>query len=160
VELTVGDTLDIIFLYAPYLLPEVIALEGVVIDLLRGPPQLGSLSGIGSRFAGEVLVNGATIFAGQFQTRWSGAEDLASYTIVPSDKVVQQIRSIEIIMTLSSQDTDDPYPFLASEMIATFDQAAAVPEPSTWAMLLIGFAGICFASRRRRQSNQKPQYVC
>jgi hypothetical protein len=28
----------------------------------------------------------------------------------------------------------------------------AVPEPSTWAMLLIGFAGIGFATYRRRHS--------
>ncbi len=27
--------------------------------------------------------------------------------------------------------------------------ASAVPEPSTWAMMLIGFAGLAFASRRR-----------
>ncbi len=29
-------------------------------------------------------------------------------------------------------------------------QVAAVPEPSTWAMLLIGFAGLGFAGHRRR----------
>jgi hypothetical protein len=33
----------------------------------------------------------------------------------------------------------------------------SVPESSTWAMLLIGFAVIGFATYRRRQ---KPQYVC
>lgn len=29
-------------------------------------------------------------------------------------------------------------------------QIAAVPEPSTWAMLLLGFAGLCYVSRRRQ----------
>jgi hypothetical protein len=33
---------------------------------------------------------------------------------------------------------------------------AAVPEPSTWAMLLIGFAGIGFAAYRRKLFNSKP----
>jgi hypothetical protein len=33
-------------------------------------------------------------------------------------------------------------------------QVAAVPEPSTWAMLLIGFAGIGFASYRRRHHTE------
>jgi hypothetical protein len=30
-------------------------------------------------------------------------------------------------------------------------QVAAVPEPATWAMLLLGFAGIGFLSYRRKQ---------
>jgi hypothetical protein len=33
---------------------------------------------------------------------------------------------------------------------------AAVPEPSTWAMLLIGFAGIGFMTYRRRSNNATP----
>jgi hypothetical protein len=33
------------------------------------------------------------------------------------------------------------------------EQVAAVPEPSTWAMLLIGFAGIGFAAYRKRCQN-------
>jgi PEP-CTERM motif len=38
------------------------------------------------------------------------------------------------------------------------EQVAAVPEPSTWAMLLIGFAGIGVASyRRSRRLSAKPQ---
>ena len=28
-------------------------------------------------------------------------------------------------------------------------RVTAVPEPSTWAMMLIGFAGLAFAARRR-----------
>jgi len=35
-----------------------------------------------------------------------------------------------------------------------------VPEPSTWAMLLIGFAGIGFAARRRHQSLYPDGLVC
>jgi hypothetical protein len=31
----------------------------------------------------------------------------------------------------------------------TFTQAAAVPEPSTWAMLVVGFAAVGFMARRR-----------
>jgi PEP-CTERM motif len=34
----------------------------------------------------------------------------------------------------------------------TITVAAAVPEPGTWAMMLIGFAGLAFASSRRRTS--------
>jgi hypothetical protein len=34
----------------------------------------------------------------------------------------------------------------------TADFTAAVPEPSTWAMMLIGFAGLGYAARRRRMT--------
>lgn len=34
----------------------------------------------------------------------------------------------------------------------TSDSVPAVPEPTTWAMMLLGFAGIGFAMRRRRPS--------
>jgi hypothetical protein len=33
-----------------------------------------------------------------------------------------------------------------------FQLLAAVPEPSTWAMMLVGFGAVGFAMRRRRQT--------
>jgi hypothetical protein len=40
--------------------------------------------------------------------------------------------------------------------VATAVIAPAVPEPSTWAMLLIGFAGIGYVARRGRHQFPKP----
>lgn len=34
-------------------------------------------------------------------------------------------------------------------MLVNFQVASGVPEPATWAMMLIGFAGLAFAARRR-----------
>ena len=34
----------------------------------------------------------------------------------------------------------------------TFSASTAVPEPATWGLMLLGFAGIGFAMRRRRTS--------
>jgi hypothetical protein len=37
-----------------------------------------------------------------------------------------------------------------STLLITADIAAAVPEPSTWAMMILGFAGVGFMAYRRR----------
>jgi len=31
-------------------------------------------------------------------------------------------------------------------------ETAAIPEPATWVMLIVGFGLVCFAARRRRQA--------
>jgi hypothetical protein len=41
--------------------------------------------------------------------------------------------------------------FQFSNEISTFAPAAAVPEPSTWAMMLLGFVGLGFAFRQSRR---------
>ena len=37
------------------------------------------------------------------------------------------------------------------DLIVKFQYVAAVPEPSTWAMMLLGFAGVGFFAYRRKQ---------
>ncbi len=46
-----------------------------------------------------------------------------------------------------------------SEPILIFEGTpiAAVPEPSTWAMMILGFAGMGFMTYRRRRSHSAPQ---
>ena len=39
---------------------------------------------------------------------------------------------------------------------ATFNPVAAVPEPATWAMMLVGLAGIGYALRRKRRYANTP----
>jgi len=41
-------------------------------------------------------------------------------------------------------------PFLYGESSATVQQVAAVPEPATWAMMVLGFAGIGFMAFRSK----------
>ena len=40
----------------------------------------------------------------------------------------------------------------ASQVLIT--QVAAVPEPSTWAMMILGFAGVGFMAYRRSRKDQ------
>lgn len=42
---------------------------------------------------------------------------------------------------------------------ATFQPNAAVPEPATWAMMLMGFGAIGFAMRRRRQDRVRVRFA-
>jgi hypothetical protein len=41
--------------------------------------------------------------------------------------------------------------------LTVFDGVAAVPEPSTWAMMILGFAGVGFVTYRQRKSRPSPR---
>ena len=43
--------------------------------------------------------------------------------------------------------------FVGSMDTLKIEVTEAVPEPSTWAMLLLGFAGVGFMAYRRRNQN-------
>jgi hypothetical protein len=45
---------------------------------------------------------------------------------------------------------------VAGPDLGTFTLASAVPEPSTWAMMVLGFAGIGFMAYRRKQRGLSP----
>jgi hypothetical protein len=55
---------------------------------------------------------------------------------------------VDPIFTIASPNADQYQLFFSSGI--TNDIAGAVPEPSTWAMLLIGFAGVGFMTYGRR----------
>jgi hypothetical protein len=44
-------------------------------------------------------------------------------------------------------------PVLSIDLTDGLSISSAVPEPSTWAMLILGFAGIGFMAYRRRKDN-------
>ena len=43
--------------------------------------------------------------------------------------------------------------------ILSFSQVAAIPEPATWMMMLLGFAGIGFTMRRKNKSTLQVRYT-
>jgi hypothetical protein len=52
------------------------------------------------------------------------------------------------VITLSN---DSGFPFVFPSGAATVTVTAAVPEPSTWAMMILGFCGLGFMAYRRKQ---------
>jgi hypothetical protein len=54
-------------------------------------------------------------------------------------------------ITISSSSTFTGFTAISTQAALEFDMAA-VPEPSTWAMMGLGFAGLAFAGFRRRRS--------
>jgi hypothetical protein len=52
---------------------------------------------------------------------------------------------------LNNGNSDAGFP-TAGFWTASFPTVAAVPEPSTWAMMILGFAGLGFMAYRRKQN--------
>lgn len=96
-----------------------------------------------------LATNGST--PSYFSASWDGQEIGGSIVNNPG---VQPYTLYQFIVTGSGSDTltfnerDDPA-YLALDNISL--NPAAVPEPATWAMMLLGFGAIGFALRRRRQ---------
>jgi hypothetical protein len=65
-----------------------------------------------------------------------------------SDSVVIFCCGISIVTTTDTSGVDAP--FGPSIDYTSFVAVTAVPEPATWAMLILGFAGIGFMAYRRR----------
>ena len=55
---------------------------------------------------------------------------------------------VDPIFTIASPNADQYQLFFSSGV--TNDVASAVPEPSTWAMMILGFAGLGFMAYRRK----------
>ena len=52
----------------------------------------------------------------------------------------------DLTLTILSDD-----PAVHSQAFGTVSVTAAVPEPATWAMMILGFCGVVFMARRRKQ---------
>jgi hypothetical protein len=84
----------------------------------------------------------------------SSATDLIEQ-VIPTDLSAHSVAvdpiSGEVFVPFGASATDTLCP---NGCIAVFsDNISAVPEPSTWAMMILGFAGIGFMAYRRRKDN-------
>ena len=58
------------------------------------------------------------------------------------------------LLTIDLRGTENTQ---GGQIALQLSSAAVVPEPSTWAMLLLGFGAVGFAIRRRRKTGFRPQ---
>jgi hypothetical protein len=87
---------------------------------------------------------------------FAGPVDLSSLTIYGrsdccSERDVYNVRIFDISSQLLYSGTIDGSAALGGP--TTVDFTAAVPEPTTWAMMILGFAGVGFMAYRRRNEN-------
>jgi hypothetical protein len=106
---------------------------------------------------------------GPFTTDITGLDLTGMLTLPPANPLNGQVLDVTLDTTQTSSGTttitrheqqfridsffdifvDASVPSLGLSSPPIGISVAAVPEPSTWAMLLIGFAGLAFAARRR-----------
>jgi hypothetical protein len=96
-------------------------------------------------------------FTAGLQGNWNGTSnhfagpidfDIAGVSV--SDFVANSAGFFAVADVLGSKGTGDVGGKVG--LIATIGTTSAVPEPSTWAMLLLGFAGLGFAGYRKAKS--------
>ena len=103
-----------------------------MVSLFGGVAGLASIS-FSTNLIADLNINGTPL--GFTQLSGNG---LDLFTGNPADPV----------FTLGSFNLSNP--FFGQNDVLTISAVAAVPEPSTWAMMILGFAGVGFMAYRRK----------
>lgn len=128
------------------------------------PFTIGSLTFTGSGGAsyvydlteGDNIRDHATTFYNDSAPNIFATKDFGGGDHLDVQKIVlPSIFASQILtnVTFNALDNGNGDPFLAAITTST---VSAVPEPSTWAMLLLGFAGLGFAGYRRGPRAARP----
>ena len=97
-------------------------------------------------------------------TVWSGATNLGSVTVAANmNDFVDQFIGLSSVTAFDRVDISygsnaELYTFIDDFRLGTA-ATGAVPEPSTWAMMLLGFGAIGYSMRRRRKSGAVPVFA-
>jgi hypothetical protein len=135
--------------FNPAYLPDSSTSRWVSVDAAGGPgnstvvfettftaDSLDTVSGLwGTDNFGSLVVNGITV-AQLVNTDPANFNQLHAFSFIP--------KLGDNILEVSLTDTGPPTAFRIDGF------AGAVPEPSTWAMMILGFAGIGFMAYRRK----------
>jgi PEP-CTERM motif len=124
------------------------ASDYVVIDITgnSGNKLDGALTLAGGITADQVLINFLGV-GGNVQGAANGAT-LSGTFLIPNEGV--QLNSLVIDGHLFGGASNTDFQFVSNAFINQPPMQPGVPEPSTWAMLLLGFAGVGFMAYRRK----------
>jgi PEP-CTERM motif len=139
-----------------------------LIDTCGNCPSVGSFEAFVINFNQPVYGGGAQVGAGSYGPynaivmAFSGAHLLGTYSVAGTTTTDGLNNPAPFVGLLSNSPSITRLVFFA-DMLFSPDQTAlgtvslnvrvnpAVPEPSTWAMMLLGFVGLGFAFRSRRK---------
>lgn len=101
-----------------------------------------------------LLNNGAAVYSATTSADWNafihlGTNDLALPTGLVFDEIDLNYTLLSSTSTYSTPDILLPYPGMGPEYNADGALAYAVPEPSSYAMMLAGLAAVTWAGRRQ-----------
>jgi PEP-CTERM motif len=155
-----------------------ILIGGVLTDttnfFVGGFDSIGILTALNPTFTGH-LIPGDPVIPGNpvFQFSFSGSTDsFPTFAFANADpREINGPPIVPPIISMGIFDQNGP-PIRQSGDIVAFDapvvvgnwnvtisSVADVPEPSTWAMMILGFAGIRFMAYRRKQNGSAPNSI-
>ena len=161
-----------------------VAHASVIYDLTLTATSGGTTNGIGTMTISSPPLTGINQVSNYFQAPQSGSGTLSALSITiggdtfdlatknnGSNPLVQFITGTLDDITYAGVAANGDSLMMTSEFVffivtsrvqeignftATLDVASAVPEPSTWAMMILGFVGIGAMTYRRRKTASLP----
>jgi hypothetical protein len=152
--LTGADTLSLIASGSPCLQSGAYCTNAAGVVVVAGTSPVGGSSLNGGTTFGSLLLTISGVGTEQlFPT--NAANGLGSGS--PPTSLFLPSTSLSALFGSFAQVTDPTFTLVMSDTLrsdnsGSFTVASAVPEPSTWAMMILGFVGIGFMAYRRKQN--------
>ena len=142
---TIGDTIDVtVTLDHPYTIPASASYTGLLLYLSGGP------GGGGQDLFNWTFYNGLTPVATLNSSSTTSGDVTTFGLLYPPDDHAFTFTSFTDNITIGA-----PYNLGPADLTSAsfeYNNDTAIPEPAAWALMLVGFAGLGAALRRRRET--------
>jgi hypothetical protein len=102
----------------------------------------------------QIFVNG-NLFLAQTFNDLASANNFFTNNVLKLDQFQNEMLDVRLLYDETMSSSNEGFGFTYT--FATTGAIGAVPEPSTWVMMLLGFAGLGFVSYRRQRRCHGPQ---